>query len=174
MAVEWYCRVMGTEVGPLTQDQLVDMVRHHQVNPEDSVRRGRSPWVPAFEVKGLFEAAAKPAKPAKRAEATEVPPQDVESIHGASPVEKAEAEAASTVDDPASTTAPVFAMTREDTEKATDWYCIASGEKQGPIGFEDLKALVKEGSLRGRDRVWRGIWPKFQRAAEIDGLGATD
>ena len=39
MAVEWYCKVMGSEVGPLTQDQLVDMVRNHRVNPEDLVRR---------------------------------------------------------------------------------------------------------------------------------------
>ena len=60
MVTEWFCQVMGSEVGPLSQRQLVDMVRQHQVNPEDLVRRNDSSWVPAFEVKGLFEAASKP------------------------------------------------------------------------------------------------------------------
>ena len=61
MSVEWFCQIMGSEVGPLDQHQLVDMVRQHKLNPEDLVRRNSSPWVPAFDVKGLFEAAAKPA-----------------------------------------------------------------------------------------------------------------
>lgn len=159
MPVEWYCKVMGTEVGPLNQDQLVDMVRNHRVNPEDLVRRNNSQWVPAFEVKGLFEAAAKPAPPKPAPE----------------PEEKLE--------EATETPAPVW--TRADVghqepaaEDATevdatpDWYCIADGQKRGPLDFKDLQDLAMSGTLRDRDRVWRGSAPKWRKAGEIKGLMA--
>ena len=153
MAVEWFCKVMGTEVGPLTQDQLVDMVRNHRVNPEDLVRRNKSQWVPAFEVKGLFEAAAKPAPPKPAPPADE--PEEVPS--------------------PVWTRADVGHQSSEqpiddDEDSAADWYCIADGQKRGPLEFKDLQDLAQDGTLRDRDRVWRGSAPKWRKAAEIKGL----
>ena len=112
----------------------------------------------------MFEAAAKPApKPAdteaKVDAAEETPPKPKSSVapkpQAAAKVKVAE-------------TQPAHAA--ENYETATDWFCIASGEKCGPLGFEELKALARDGSLRGRDRVWRGSWPKFQMAADIEGL----
>lgn len=171
MAVEWFCRIMGSEVGPLNQAQLVDMVRQHQVNPEDLVRRNNSAWVPAFEVKGLFEAAAKPAPPPPPAEPeavqTEAKP-DTQPAEPRAPV--AESDASHHRVDAGhanATTAPRNIAT--DNGKA-DWFCIASGEKRGPLGFDELKSLASDGKLRAKDRVWRGSWPKFQKAAEIEGL----
>ena len=168
MKVEWYCQMMGSEVGPLTQDQLVDMVRQHRLTPEDLVRRNQSSWVPAFEVKGLFEAAAKPAptptpepQPNEHDETPDVVATDPESPSPPQEVEVA---------------VPV-AKPKEDKVRRldaggdkADWYCIASGEKKGPVDFSLLQELAAEGKLRGRDRVWRGSWPKYQTAAEVDGL----
>lgn len=176
MAVEWFCQVMGSEVGPLSQVQLVDMVRNHQVNPEDLVRRDGSTWVPAFDVKGLFEAASKPpveekvtpTEPAVKEVPVDAPPPsqtDVAEETEASDTHSREAGVAATKID-----RDVFSAT---SESVADWFCIASGEKRGPLGFDELRALAKDGSLRGRDRVWRGSWPKYQKAAEIDGLEAT-
>ena len=59
----------------------------------------------------------------------------------------------------------------EDAKSASDWFCIASGEKQGPLRFDELKKLADDGSLRAKDRVWRGSWPKFRRASEVEELG---
>lgn len=164
MPVEWFCQIMGSEVGPLNQLQLIDMARRHRLNPEDLVRRNNSPWVPAFEVKGLFEAAAKPAPPEPPAEepAAEV---DSGTVHS----NQAEATTAATTSTTHEPPVATFSST-ESLETANDWYCIASGEKRGPLGFDELKAMAREGSLRGRDRVWRGSWPKYQKAADIDGL----
>lgn len=168
MAVEWFCRVMGSDVGPLSQHQLVDMARQHQLNPEDLVRRNNSSWVPAFQVKGLFEAAAKPpivppAPPEPIVESTvdahEAPPEPKVAL----PVKKTKLKKK----DPARRD---YVATGTDGE---DWFCIASGEKQGPLGFDELRSLVADGKLRGRDRVWRGSWPKFRTAAEVEGLEAT-
>ena len=163
MAVEWFCQVMGSEVGPLNQVQLVDMVRTHQLNPEDLVRRGNSPWVAAFEVKGLFEAAAKP--PVPKPKLAEKPPSKPE------PVKEAVGNAvASHGERNATKTNPTPAAEPSATD-VSDWFCIASGQKMGPLGFTELKKLAADGSLREKDRVWRGSWPKFQQANEVDGLG---
>jgi len=182
MAVEWFCQVMGAEVGPLTQGQLVDMVRQHQVNPEDLVRRGNSSWVAAFEVKGLFEAAAKPpstksstqpengtAKPtAAEASVTAQPASPPTPPTPAAPKARTPRNdhggQVATADKPS-------ASPTEDAKSASDWFCIASGEKQGPLRFDELKKLADDGSLRAKDRVWRGSWPKFRRASEVEELG---
>ncbi len=160
MAVEWYCQLMGSELGPLNVDQLVNMVRQHQITPEDLVRRNKSPWVAAYQVKGLFEAAAKP-KPQPEPTKNEEPkiervdrPFDAgrDLARGGSGMhtEKGDGELPELPTD--------------------DWYCIATGEKQGPLSFDQLQELADTGRLRDRDRVWRGSAPKWHKASEVQGL----
>ena len=56
MSVEWYCRLMGTEMGPYTSKQLIEMARSHQLTPQDFVKKGADGrWVDAHRVKGLFD-----------------------------------------------------------------------------------------------------------------------
>lgn len=175
MVVEWYCQVMGSEVGPLSQRQLVDMVRQHQINPEDLVRRNNSAWVPAFDVKGLFEAAAKPPTP-PRSGASEEPSEVATSTPEPTAVASTAADerpARPAAESSPKGDAPTRTGLPSAEEGVSDWFCIASGEKKGPLGFEELKALAVEGSLRGKDRVWRASWPKFQKAAEVVGLNPT-
>lgn len=180
MAVEWFCQVMGAEVGPLTQGQLVDMVRQHQVNPEDLVRRGNSSWVAAFEVKGLFEAAAKPTTtnsarqpkdnaaqaPAAASPNARVAPTTKPSADAPPKVASAPNGDGGQIAEPESHNATAH----EVATSANDWFCIASGEKLGPLRFDELQKLADDGSLRGKDRVWRGSWPKFRRASEVEEL----
>src|SRR5690606_2441155 len=49
----WYCEVMGTELGPMTHEDLVQMVRSGQLTPEDRVRHAATEWYPAPAL-GLF------------------------------------------------------------------------------------------------------------------------
>ena len=171
MRVEWFCQVMGSEVGPLDQAQLVDMVRQHQLNPEDLVRRNTSSWVPAFEVKGLFEAASKPASPPSKPKER----ADPASEQDVKPANRVHRENATQRIDSAATSKPKTNPTHNrlagDIDiSANDWFCIATGEKFGPVGFDQLRSLADEGKLRGRDRVWRGSWPKYRTAADVDEL----
>ena len=58
MASQWYCQVLGEELGPLPWPDLVEMVRSGTVSRSDLVRREASgPWEPAEKVVGLFLAA---------------------------------------------------------------------------------------------------------------------
>lgn len=155
MKVEWYCQVMGSEVGPLTQSQLIDMVRHQRLRPEDLVRRDNSAWVAAFEVKGLFAAASKR------------PMQSLGSRFPEQPNEPPPPPVSAKQDSP-----PPRGTIPMPSVGPKDWYCIASGEKRGPIDFAELKALMADGRLRQTDRVWRSSAPKFRRASEIKELRA--
>src|SRR5712672_2767639 len=56
MATQWYCRLMGTELGPFTSKQLLEMARSHRLMRDDSVKKGSDGmWVAAHRVKGLFD-----------------------------------------------------------------------------------------------------------------------
>lgn len=59
---EWYCDILGEVVGPLKSSQLVAMVRSGEVTRDTLIRKDDSQWVPAMEVNGLFDAAAKEVK----------------------------------------------------------------------------------------------------------------
>ncbi len=165
MAVEWYCQLMGSDLGPLNVEQLVDMVRQHQITPEDLVRRNESPWVPAYQVKGLFEAAAKP-KPKPKPEEAEPERQLDRSDRSDFNAERDLASSSSTI----TTSGDRGHASDADELPQDDWYCIASGEKQGPLSFDQLQALAGDHRLRARDRVWRGSAPKWQKASEVKGL----
>jgi len=59
MASQWYCRLMGTELGPFTSKQLLEMARSHRLMPDDSVRKETDgTWVSAHHVRGLFDDAS--------------------------------------------------------------------------------------------------------------------
>ena len=52
----WYCIVMGQQFGPLPSQELLRMVRHQYLKPDDMVRRGESgDWVPAHQIGQLVE-----------------------------------------------------------------------------------------------------------------------
>lgn len=58
MASQWFCRVLGQEMGPLSFQDLVEMIRAGTLTENDPVRRKESSeWTPAREVIGLFRKA---------------------------------------------------------------------------------------------------------------------
>ena len=59
MSLEWYCKIMGEEAGPMSAQELVAVARLGRLTRNDSVRRGPDGvWVPAERVRGLFDSQA--------------------------------------------------------------------------------------------------------------------
>jgi serine/threonine protein kinase len=54
MSAQWFCKIAGTEHGPLTGQQLLELTRANKVKSSDLVRKDNSPWITAAKVKGLF------------------------------------------------------------------------------------------------------------------------
>jgi hypothetical protein len=70
MASQWFCKVLGQEVGPVGFREMAEMVRAGTLKKDDPIRRkGSDQWTPAGEIIGLFRAAGKAA-------AETVPPED--------------------------------------------------------------------------------------------------
>ncbi len=57
MATKWFFKQSGKTVGPISNQELVAKVRSGEVVANSWVRKDDSPWFPANEVNGLFEAA---------------------------------------------------------------------------------------------------------------------
>lgn len=61
MANNWYVKVMGEEVGPMSDSQLREMAAKRQLTADDVVRQGQSDnWVSAARVRGLFQQSTAP------------------------------------------------------------------------------------------------------------------
>ena len=76
MASQWFCKLLGREMGPLTFQELVEMVRAGTLTEDDPVRRqGSSEWSAAREVIGLFRAAGKQAEQEAAPPASQVQPE---------------------------------------------------------------------------------------------------
>ncbi len=59
MAAEWYCRIAGAEIGPLSPEQLRALAAEGRLRADDTVCRGKGgPWVPVGRVRGLLKGPA--------------------------------------------------------------------------------------------------------------------
>ena len=145
MSVEWYCRLMGAEMGPFTSSQLIQMARSHQLTPQDFVKKGSDgKWVDAHRVKGLFDEDS-----SSSVIMANLPPE----LKKAAPREQNQAK-----DTPVSQPHPV------------GWYYISDHNKVGPLSFAELTAHGEQGILKPTDRVWSSISPKWCEAKKIKGL----
>lgn len=159
MAVQWYCRMMGTELGPYTAAQLIDLARQSRLTPEDWVRKGADgQWVSADRVHGLFEAARRP--PATPSAPVAAPPDKAGGSDTKLPTRQHYEELVSTV----------AAQPGERQRVDVEWFCICHGEKLGPLSFFELKQLAATGQLDPRARVWSNAAPKWCRAEDVPGL----
>ncbi|TWT38147.1 hypothetical protein KOR34_31150 [Posidoniimonas corsicana] len=156
MATEWYCRLMGTEMGPFTSKQLLEMARSHQITPDDSVRKGPDgAWVGADRVKGLFEDLS-----ASTIIMASLPP-DVKAALDRKQQEQEEAKQKAAA---AAKPRPVH------------WHYIGEQGKVGPLTFEELTVHGRQGRLQPHCRVWSSKSPKWCEARDVEGLefGAVD
>ncbi len=145
MATQWYCQLMGTELGPFTSQQLLDMARSHRLMPDDAVRKGADgAWVAAHRVKGLFDDAS-----ASTIIMARLPPEVRQALDSKQETTKA-------------TAAP--------EPRPITWYYISDHNKIGPLSFNELVVHGREGRLMPHSRVWSSASPKWCEAKDVKGL----
>ncbi|MEO2048863.1 MAG: DUF4339 domain-containing protein [Pirellulales bacterium] len=143
MSVEWYCRLMGAEMGPFTSSQLVQMARSHQLTPQDLVKKGTDgKWVDAYRVKRLFD-----EDTSSSIIMANLPPE----LKKTAPLEQAK-------------------DTPESQPHTVVWFYISDHNKVGPLSFAELSAHGEQGILKPTDRVWSSISPKWSEARKIKNL----
>ena len=145
MATEWYCLLMGTELGPFTSKQLLEMARTHRITPDDSVRKGADGnWVGAHRVKGLFEDTG-----ASTIIMANLPPEVKQALESKQ----------ATANEPAAA-----------EPRPIRWHYISDHNKVGPLSFDELRAHGQQGLLKPKSRVWSSKSPKWCEAKDIEGI----
>ena len=145
MATQWYCRLMGTELGPFTSKQLLEMARSHRLMPDDSVKKGADGmWVAAHRVKGLFDDAS-----ASTIIMASLPPEVKQALDS-----KQETTTETAAPEP----------------RSFNWYYISDQNKVGPLSFDELAAHGREGLVKPDSRVWSSKSPKWCEAKDVEGL----
>lgn len=81
METKWFCKMRGREMGPMSFQDLVELVRSGTLAKNDPVRQqGNNKWIRARQVEGLFSAAASDpatvARPDPDGRSEPVPPAD--------------------------------------------------------------------------------------------------
>ena len=144
MASQWYCRLMGTELGPFTSQQLLEMARSHRLMPDDSVKKeADGTWVSAHRVRGLFDDAS-----ASTIIMASLPPEVKQAL-----------ESKKTSKEPAS-----------PEPRAIKWHYISDHSKGGPLSFDELVAHARQGLVKPESRVWSSKSPTWCVAKDVEGL----
>lgn len=145
MATQWYCRLMGTELGPFNSKQLLEMARSHQLMPDDSVKKeADGTWVAAHRVKGLFD------DPSSSTIIMASLPPDVQQALE----RKQEAQEETPTAQP----------------RPIKWYYISDQHKVGPLSFDELVVHGRKGLVKPKTRVWSSKSPKWCEAKDVEGL----
>lgn len=145
---EWYGRVLGSEIGPMSFDNLKLIARRGELSEDDEVRRGADgPWVVANTIENLFHAA--PEVATELSELMEL----TNDLAGHRGVRTA-------ADEFEPATASVGAQ----------WYCSLLGTELGPMSFDDLKLMALHGELSMDDLVKRSRQGEWMAARTIEGL----
>ena len=150
MATQWYCRLMGSELGPFTSKQLLEMARSHQLMPDDAVKKeADGMWVAAHRVKGLFD------DPAASSIIMASLPPEVQRAVQSQPHAHADEGLP-----PAAT----------PESRVIKWYYISDHTKVGPLDFDELAAHGRQGLVKPHSRVWSSKSPKWCEAKDVEGL----
>jgi hypothetical protein len=145
MATEWFCRLMGSELGPFTSKQLIEMARSHQIMPDDAVKKGADgDWVDASRVHGLF---ADPS--GSSIIMASLPPEVKQTVESKPEPPK-----------PAAAPEP----------RPVKWYYISDHNKVGPLDFDELVGHGRQGLVKPDSRVWSTASPKWHVAKDVKGL----
>ena len=151
MTLEWYCKIMGDEWGPMSAQELVAVARHGRLTRNDTVRKGpQGTWVRAERVRGLFESAATSA--------------------GAGTVSDGNEVSVSSSTDSAAAKRHAIPAKRSVLNVPLPRFWVRSGNQMtGPFSEPQIRQLAAEGKLKphyllSKDRR------RWVRAAQVKGL----
>ena len=155
--VSWYYQAMGEELGPVSWAELKELAETGFVTPKVLVRQGGDGrWVPASQVKGLFDGGSQPAE-AERPRAVSEP----EGV-GLAPLREAPPRR------------PAAERPRKPTPRRpaaeTRWYYEVEGQAQGPLTAAELKERAKSGQLAPDHLIRKGEDGNWVPAGQVKGL----
>jgi len=133
---QWYCQVLGQELGPMSFDDLLERAHSKQLSKNDLVRSdSESNWVQAESIVGLFDHVKEEVLTA---------PTNVSTVSPQRPVvKKKKVKKASSKSKP---------KPQKETEERI-WFVKVGANELGPLVFSEIQAMGQSGKLNHDDVV---------------------
>jgi len=164
----WHYQAMGEKLGPVSWAELKELAETGFVTPEVLVRQGDDgPWVPASQVKGLFDGGPAPAGKGEPPAVSEPEPLGPASLEEPEPPGLAPLPE-DRVRRPAAPRPRQPAPQRPAPE--TRWYYEVEGRAQGPLTAAELKERAKSGQLAPGHLIRKGEAGPWIPASQVKGL----
>lgn len=197
---EWYYQLLGQEMGPTTQDELLQMIREGSLHGEDTVRLGLNGDWKRLDKTSQFAAIAEHMRPKAewycRLLGQELGPMTFDELqnmaqtgalhddddvrHGGSePWDKAGRTrglqfSPVATDAAASHDRSATLVPFGEAAHKREWYYEILGERMGPISFKVLAQAVAHGTLNLEDKARRGKVGAWSLVLDVPGLISTE
>lgn len=146
---DWYYLENGAQKGPISDEQLLTAVGDGKITAADMVwADGMEDWAPVSTVVD-FDGDEEDPEP------------------------ESEVAVASVAAAPAASVAPVASVaSSQSADEGAEWYYMAGGEQQGPVGLAELGALFKDRTISSQDLVWTAALGDWTQAGSVDTLSS--
>ena len=163
--IQWYCRVLNHELGPMSADDLMHMLFDGELAPNDQVKSSAEPeWVPARTVVFLSSSGSD-------LDVIDSEEDSVEELVPASGDAVSEQSAATEEkvvepEKPAEPPPPPILKVRSKQK----WYCKLGGMGYGPIEAHKIKMWAEQGRVEPSDLLKLGRKGEWFEAWQIEAL----
>ncbi|WP_417375633.1 DUF4339 domain-containing protein [Gimesia maris] len=163
--IQWYCRVLNHELGPMSADDLMKMLFDGELAPNDEVKSSAEPeWVPARTVVFLSSSGSD----------LDVIDSEEDSVEELVPTsgESASEQTATTeenvveAEEPAEPPPPPILKVRSKQK----WYCKLGGMGYGPIEAHKIKMWAEQDRVEPTDLLKLGRKGEWFEAWQIEAL----
>lgn len=163
--IQWYCRVLNHELGPMSADDLMKMLFDGELAPNDEVKSSAEPeWVPARTVVFLSSSGSDlDVIDSEEDSVEELVPTSGES---ASEQTATTEENAVEAEEPAEPPPPPILKVRSKQK----WYCKLGGMGYGPIEAHKIKMWAEQDRVEPTDLLKLGRKGEWFEAWQIEAL----
>ena len=177
MSERWYYQMLMEEFGPVTEREILQLLRDQMLSPTDLVRReSAAEWIAASEVPFFAEDGDRPEELEELSDLSELS-FEFEDRPARKPVDRSGRSAPQQRQtpreiSPASGYPPSVSQSAANLTEQR-YYCQSLGEVMGPMPLEELIAIAESGSLDDTDLVREGDFGVWKPSISIPEVAAA-
>lgn len=157
---QWYCQLLGQELGPLSFEDLLKFAEQGELSAEDDVKLGAAgKWRKVGSIGRLVSVLPyRESQELRPAQIVEVKPANA----------RAEATPPQTAPIPAATVSPrATGPTYHPAAEENSWYAWIQGTEYGPVNLLELSQWLTTGRLGPADMVKQGMLSQWMPSAAV-------
>ncbi len=161
--IQWFCQILNQELGPMSADDLMQLLLDGELAPNDNVKSSAEPeWIPARTVVFLSSSA-------NDLDVLDSEEEESESTVDASADAVVEEQVAEISSEPTATKEPPKPPILK-VRSRQKWFCKLGGMGYGPIEAHKIKLWAEQARIESTDLVKLGRKGEWFEAWQIEAL----